>query len=269
MELQKEYSVARSDFYFKHQCTVEPICGALSRHSHNLCELLYFVKGEASYVIEDKKYKLRPGDLVLIRPSKYHFIEIEAVVPYERYDILFDESELGVKEQELLRALPDVTYLAEGSIACETFRRFDVYRDKLDEEAFARVSGLLLRELFYALSVESERTAPAVAVIKPLLSRAIEYINGHLFELRDVGEIASALFITESYLFKLFRTELGQSPKKYINDKRLLAAQQMLREGRRPTEAYAACGFGDYVSFYRGYKRLFGCAPSEESLKKR
>ncbi len=267
MELQKEYSVARSDFYFKHQCTAEPICGAVSRHSHNLCELLYFVQGEASYVIEDKKYKLRPGDLVLIRPSKYHFIEIEAVVPYERYDILFDEGELGERELALLHALPDVTYLAEGSIACETLRRFDVYREHLDEEAFACVSALLLRELFYDLNIESERTPPAVAVVHPLLSRAIEYINGHLFELRDIGELASALFITESYLFKLFRRELGQSPKKYVNDKRLLAAQQMLREGRRPTEAYAACGFGDYVSFYRGYRRLFGHAPSEEMLK--
>ena len=267
MELKREYSVARRDFYFKHQCTVEPICGALSRHSHNLCELLYFVKGEASYVIEDKKYKLRPGDLVLIRPSKYHFIEVERVVPYERYDILFDESELGAHEQDMLRTLPDVTNLSDGSIACEIFRRFDVYRDKLDEEEFSHVAWLLLRELFYGLHLEREQTTPAVAVVKPLLSRAIEYINGHLFELRDIGEIASALFITESYLFKLFRTELGQSPKKYVNDKRLLAAQQMLREGRRPTEAYAVCGFRDYVSFYRGYRRLFGRAPSEERLK--
>lgn len=267
MELKKEYSVARRDFYFKHQCTEQPICGALSRHSHNLCELLYFVKGEASYVIEDKKYKLRPGDLVIIRPSKYHFIEIEAVVPYERYDILFDESELDVREQALLHALPDVTCLAEGSIACEIFDRFDVYRRHLGEEAFIHVAGLLLRELFYGLSMQSEQAQPAVAVVHPMLSRAIEYVNGHLFELRDIKEIASALFITESYLFKLFRTELGQSPKKYVNDKRLLAAQQMLREGRRPTEAYAACGFRDYVSFYRGYRRLFGRAPSEETSK--
>ena len=44
-------------------------------HSHNTYELLYFEKGEATYVIENRKYRLHKNDLIFIRPLKYHYIE--------------------------------------------------------------------------------------------------------------------------------------------------------------------------------------------------
>lgn len=264
MSMSEEYHEISGNFYFKHQITKKPSCGALAKHSHNMCELLYFVGGDASCVIEDKRYRLSPGDLLCIRPSKYHFIQIESEADYERYDALFDEDELEEGERARLLALPDVLHISRNADATDIFRRLDVYRAKLDREAFAQMSRLLLRELIYALSVEHGQTPTDFAVINPMLSSALEYINEHLFELHSVGEIASALFITESYLFKLFRTELKQSPKRYVNDKKLLAAQQMILAGESPTKACEACGFGDYVSFYRGYRRLFGRSPSDK-----
>ena len=96
-----------------------------------------------------------------------------------------------------------------------------------------------------------------------MLSDALSYIADNLFTIDSVGAIADALHVTESYLFRLFREELNTSPKKYVTDKRLLAAQAMLRLGQRPSEVYAECGFSDYTSFFRSYKRFFGIAPSK------
>ena len=55
------------------------------------------------------------------------------------------------------------------------------------------------------------------------------------------------------------------SPKQYIISKRLAKARKMIRRGERPTAVSAECGFGDYTTFFRNYKKYFGYSPSLES----
>ena len=55
-----------------------------------VCELLYIANGDATHLIEERKYKLKKGDLIIIRPFHYHFIQIDSSADYERYNILFD-----------------------------------------------------------------------------------------------------------------------------------------------------------------------------------
>jgi len=83
------FEFSENDLYCKHELTYTPPCNAFYMHTHRQYELIYFLSGDASHVIEDRKYKLKKGDLILIRPSKYHFIEINSSVEYERYSILF------------------------------------------------------------------------------------------------------------------------------------------------------------------------------------
>jgi AraC-like DNA-binding protein len=125
--------------------------------------------------------------------------------------------------------------------------------------------ALLIEELFYALNLENVENAREMKEINPILSGALKYINDNLFTLKGISEVTDALFVTESYLHRLFKSELHKSPKKYINDKRLLAAQSLIQMGEKPTEIYERCGFSDYTSFYRNYKEHFGYSPSKES----
>ena len=61
-------------------------------HSHNSYELLFFEKGDGTYVIEDRKYHLKKNDLVFIRPLLYHYIELKPNSEYARFNIAFDPS---------------------------------------------------------------------------------------------------------------------------------------------------------------------------------
>jgi AraC-like DNA-binding protein len=101
--------------------------------------------------------------------------------------------------------------------------------------------------------------------LSPLLTRALDYMNRNLFTIQSVDEVARALFVSPSYLYAQFRSCLHQSPKKYIQDKRLLAAQRMLRAGGKPAAVSRECGFREYTTFYRGYTALFGHSPSAEN----
>ena len=258
----------KRDFFYKHQLTLAPPCDAFSAHTHNSYELLYFVNGDATHIIEDRKYKLKRGDLILIPPMKHHFIRIDSQADYERYNILFDAATLGEDSSRLLSQDIEVINLSGNSIASGIFDKLDYYYSNLSREDFSVIIALLLKELFYNISIEKKYDTPEeFSVTNPLVSSALKIINEELYTIESVSEIAKRLFVTESYLFRIFKKELLRSPKRYINEKRLLAAQSMIRLGERPTVAYERCGFHDYTSFYRSYVRLFGQAPSSEKIK--
>lgn len=255
------YDYTSENVYYDHSVYPQIKKHTFDMHTHNLYELIYFIKGDATHIIEDRKYKLSKHDLIIIHPSKYHYIEINSEQDYERYNILFNAEKLGINN---IPSTHEIINLAANPIVNELFTKFDFYRSKLSEEDFSDVATLLIKELFYNLSVFDYTTEKRYSTLSPVISNALRYINENLFTLKNIEEIANKLYVTESYLFKLFKTELKTTPKKYITDKRLLAAQNMLLMGKTPTKVYSICGYNDYTAFYRSYVKFFGHAPSKE-----
>ena len=235
-------------------------------HTHNVYELLYIISGDVTHIVEDKKYKLAPGDLIFIRPNMYHFIKMDSSdKDYERINIQFSESDIDT-DMSIISPSVNVVSTHENNRLYDIFDKINVYANTFDEDIFYKILKGLITEVVYNLSLmDTVDKREEISVSNPLMSRAIAYINENLFTIKSVGEIADAVFVTESYLFKLFKKELRKGPKKYLTDKRLLAAQQLIRLGEKPTAVFDRCGFNDYTSFYRGYVEYFGHSPSQES----
>ncbi|MBQ7389751.1 MAG: helix-turn-helix transcriptional regulator [Clostridia bacterium] len=264
--MQGDYSYEGENLFYKHEISHNLPRDAYSMHSHNMYELLYFVSGDATHVIEDRQYKLKKGDLVLIRPSKYHFIRIDSDCDYERYDILFSPRTKNIDGLDLLESTPEIINLEEYPMATEIIKKTDFYYKRFSGEDFERILTGLLCELFYLLSVTpATENTDAPKVSSKTLSRALTYINDNLTTLDGVEEVANSCFITEGYLFRLFKEELRQTPAKYIVSKKLLLAERMISNGEGPASVYEKCGFNDYTTFYRNYKSYFGHPPSRSS----
>ena len=117
--MHNDYSYEGENIFFKHEISKNLSRDAYSMHSHNMYELLYFVSGDATHVIEDRSYKLKRGDLILIQPSKYHFIRIDSDCDYERYDILFSPKTKNIEGLALLDTTPEIINLEEiGRASC-------------------------------------------------------------------------------------------------------------------------------------------------------
>lgn len=249
---------------FKHAVTACPPCTLVVNHMHSAYEILYFVNGDATLVIEDKRFYIRPGDLIIISPMHYHYIQINSPSDYERYDVIFGLDEIGLDSDSLIPKIPIVN-ISSNHVAIEIFKKMDYYYSTLDLDNFIEVSKLLVRELFYALSAVGQSNENDFAsVLNPLLSDALAYIKQNLSTLSDVSEIANKLYVSESYLFYLFKTYIKTTPKRYITKKRLYAAKGLIIQGVKPTQAYIQVGFNDYTSFYRNYTKFFGYPPSSE-----
>lgn len=236
---------------------------AFSMHTHNHYELILFKKGNASHVVEDRKYKLNKNDLIIIRPATYHFIQIEDKCTYERFNLLFvpDTTEQSLVEKVSEKI--EVVNLSSNPIALEIFSKLDYYEQNLERQDFEYLCTILITELFYNLSVSKE-VVSSHTHISATLRIALDYINQNLTCIENIQEVCNALYITPSYLFRLFKNELKTSPKKYLLEKRLIMAQNMLILGGKPTKVYEECGFNDYTAFYKNYIKFFGHSPSKE-----
>lgn len=233
-------------------------------HCHSRFELLYIVSGEMEHVVEDRKYFVRAGDLILVRPSTYHYLEQRSAQPYIRYDILFDPERIGV-DLSILPEETEVISLLNNPVADGLFRKLNDYEEGLSQEQFCKLLEQMLYELFLNLQLFSDATQREKVFLSPILTRALAYINENLYTITDVESVARALYISPSNLYNLFRNALHQTPKKYITEKRLLAARRRIFAGSKPTEVYKECGFRDYTTFFRSYTARFGRAPSEDS----
>jgi AraC-like DNA-binding protein len=259
-----DYIFTTDRIFFKHEVSEHLPCHTYSAHTHNAYELIYFLDGDATHVIEDRKYKLKKGDLILIRPFQYHFIQIDTPSRYERYNILFDIEKHNVESARLIPNDMEVVSLTGNAILEDIFRKCDLYYQKSDRDTFEKLLGHLLSELFYNVRLFPSPSSDTTTTLSPLISKALKYTNEKLCTISGIEEIAAHLFVSESYLFRLFQRELHQTPKKYIMEKRLLLAQKMIQGGDAPTVVSKRCGFGDYTTFYRNYVAFWGRAPSEE-----
>ena len=258
------FSITAESFKFNHSYNSSPDPASFTLHTHDTPELLFIKQIDGCHIVEDREYPLSGMDLIIVPPAVHHGIKLYSDSPYERYDICFDP---GFPVGKFDRIYNTVTVLncAENRIINEIFRKADYYAEVFSREEFENVSKLLITEVFYNILTLDRSDSISPVISNPILSKAVEYINQNIFTISSVSEISDALYVTESYIFGIFKKHLHTSPKKYINAKRLHAARSAISMGEKPTEVFSRSGFGDYTSFYRSYVKFFGHSPSHEN----
>lgn len=93
---------------------------------------------------------------------------------------------------------------------------------------------------------------------------ALAYIHQHYMNAISRGDICAVLGISENYLSRLFREELGLTLVEFINRYRTAMARQLLRETGTPITIVAQqVGFDDPAYFSRVFARYVGVSPRQ------
>ena len=248
------------DFKFNHRVYDNAKDKEFAMHSHNLYEFIYVFSGELEYVIENKKYFIKPDTLIIIKPYAYHYFTITSHYDYEKISVLTTQNVL-----ENAFTLNDTASVIThpGEIIKNVFHKINYYYNSFSSEDFSKLLLCLIKEVSYNLTLINESELTKHYNLPTYVESAIKYINDNLFTITDLDEIASHLYISKTYLISLFKNYLKISPKQYLNEKRLLYAKNLITLGNRPTDVYEKCGFSTYTSFFRSYKKYFGVTPSE------
>lgn len=234
-------------------------------HTHDTCEIIYLISGNASAVIGEKTYKLQRGSLIIFRANIPHRIRIDGAETYERHDIMFDEKQLANGVFYKIPKEYDLINCGEDSHITGIFESLDYYFRKFQGDDFGLLVKNKAEELLYNLSAEpfEEFNVNQVA-IHPVLRSAVEYINRNYKDPITIADICREVCVTKSHLHHLFMKKMKISPKKFINMKRLSKAQKLIALGEKPTSIYTECGFWDYGTFFRNYTKHFGYSPSQK-----
>lgn len=243
-------------------------------HYHEFCKILLLVSGSGGYYIDGQRYLLQPGDIVLLGSRSIHRPELDSGKPYERIIIYISPEYL----QRFSTARCDLTKVFSGEKGHvlrlkEGHRRriFQTAADlerELQQEDFGREilsSAGLLRLLVELARAMRQKDALAPSPVMPRSDRIreiIHYIDAHLAEDLDIGELAQTFFVSKYHMMRQFREETGTTIHLYVTQKRLMLARQYIDGGMRATEACYRCGFRSYSSFTRACARHFGTTPT-------
>lgn len=245
-------------------------------HSHDFSEVYFFLKGSASYIIEDRKYSLRPGDILLIPPNKLHQLDIkDSTETYERYVLWIDGKylkKISTPKSNLntcfLKATENDAFLIRDDDLSDKVRRLLESATSQATEPFGadvetdeKIKSILINlGRFY---LQNDGNPGISGKTNPCVTKAIDYISEHITEDLSLDALSSALFVNKFYFAHIFKETTNTSPHRYVLKKRLIISKQLIEQGFPVTEVYLKCGFSDYTHFFRAFKSEYGITPKQ------
>lgn len=96
------------------------------------------------------------------------------------------------------------------------------------------------------------------------IDKAVAYIDAHIDEELTLTTVAEQLYISPSYLCKIFKVHTGQSFSAYINNQRIIYARELLLSTKLELSLIAEkCGFKTASYFSTTFKNEMGMVPSK------
>lgn len=244
---------------------------------------IHFIRsGTARMLRGAQTLTLRPGFLYLTPPFLRHSYENVGPLDLVYLHIYLDSGgDSGLFERLDLptevAAGPDVEAILSRLLALHPGRAltdFDPQRYD-NEAAFARTlaggvqdswavgmetEGLLRLLLARFLAEARERSAGPEDL---RISAALRYIREHLSERISMDDLSGAASLSKDHFIRLFSREIGITPGRYINLRKIEAAQLrlLLHPGESVKSIAIGLGFDNLQYFNRLFARLTGESP--------
>ena len=250
-------------------------------HHHDFYEVYFFLSGNVQYNIESRSYLLTPGDVLLISPMELHQPMFGSEQrEYERIVLWIDKQfleSIGLPGEQFTNcfdtAAPNHSNLLRPEGVQRQFLMFlleQLISESNSREPYREVSALSylaqVLVLLNRLSLQKRKEEP-VSTQDSTVYDVLGYINEHYSENLTLDDLANTFFISKYHLAREFQRLVGTSVHRYIVQKRLVMAKQMLSAGKPSSEVYQHCGFGDYSNFYRAFKAEYQLSPKEYVLR--
>jgi AraC-like DNA-binding protein len=96
-----------------------------------------------------------------------------------------------------------------------------------------------------------------------LVDEIAEYIATHYAVIEDLSFVREQFHYSAVHVNTLFKQQLDVSLWRYVLHVRLDRACDMLISGTHAGDVALSCGFKDYSTFYRIFKKCYGITPAE------
>jgi transcriptional regulator GlxA family with amidase domain len=107
----------------------------------------------------------------------------------------------------------------------------------------------------------------------PRVQQVVEFIKENLNQKLTERELANKIDVSPQHLCSMFKSEIGETPVRYINGLRMEKARELLEDDNSSTlsikEIAAKVGCRDFSHFVRDFQQRFGLSPKRYRAQKR
>ena len=233
-------------------------------HFHNDYEFLYFIGGNANFVIENKVYSLKKNDFLVIRPAQRHKLCLLSPIPYERCVFNFKKSNLSSDEISFLKNAGSVYHIEKDSVTAKVLEVLTAAGKFYSAEDFEKLKLMSLHSIITDIKYLTK--SKEYTLKSSLIDKMTEYIDNHIGSPLTSLILAEAFFISRSSVDREFQSELHTSCQQYIIRRRIIYAQSLIMLGIPATKVAEMCSYVNYTTFYRQYKSVLGVPPIQDKL---
>lgn len=228
---------------------------------HYLIHLV--VSGHGQYTVNGRSFSLGPGDVFLVKPNQLVTYCADANNPWEYYWVGFN----GAFANKLVQQTPftdqsPVYHCSETDSLKKALRSIYDCRGPESHHEAAMVGHLYL--FLSCLMKQAHECDPRVNnTSSQYVHGAIKYIQFNYSHDISIDDIAKAVGVSRSHLYRVFMSNVGQSPIDYLTNYRIGEACNLLRDSKLSiAEIAVSVGFFDQFYFSRVFKKTKGVPPS-------
>lgn len=241
-------------------------------HAHEIYEIFYLVSGVGNFYVEGNMYPITPGCVFLLRSNEAHHIVLSPAGVFERIVLHFFPEIIDAEDPKhtLLapftdRPLGQFNYYVPS--ATSGYRIKSCLDDIIAADNDPYLKRLSIRSNLLIVLAELNKLflnqTPKDSITNQRITDIINYINNNLSEPLSIETLCQKFYISKSYLNNLFKQYTSSTVWKYIETKRLILAKELIRNGSPAKIASEQCGFSNYSTFFRAFKKHFGISPSD------
>ncbi|WP_148412254.1 AraC family transcriptional regulator [Murimonas intestini] len=245
-------------------------------HSHDFLEINYVKEGEGYYLIEEREYEIRQGDIFIINNQERHMAVHDGGLMLEV--IVFDPAFLWERMQGYQFLEP---FFNRSAVFTNCIRREEEGYGKLLEavvnirseyeekrqgwELFVKSwTQLFMAQLYRIYLISQDKTERKEARYKTFtrLQPVLDYIHEHYLEQLELDELARVAMMNKSYLCSCFKNTLHMRIFEYIDQLRINRACMLLSTTSESiTDIAMLTGFNSVSYFNRIFKKVRGISP--------
>lgn len=241
----------------------------LEKHIHeDSVEICYLARGKQTYIVGDKVYTLKGGDIFITFPDEEHSTGINVEERSVLYYIILDvknnlDSFLGfegVDGKKLAIALSHISRTNRHFKGCNELKTIldELFITYYSDRPFKKIAVQSLACRFFIRIVELESNRKQK--LPEDISRTISYINENIQLDLQLDELASLANLSLSRFKQKFKEVTGIPPGEYILRTKVDFSKKLLRDSDRTiTEIAHLLGFSSsqyYATVFKKFKNM-------------